>query len=60
VAAFGDDVVTRPLPGPLWQREIRLYRRAGRVSAPPVDAFVDLLHQEAPELTSRTAVWPSG
>ncbi|WP_344487319.1 LysR family transcriptional regulator [Nonomuraea monospora] len=60
VAALGDGVVTRELPGPLWRREIRMYRRAGRVSAPAVDAFVELLRQEAPGLTSRTAVWPRG
>ncbi|MET9242629.1 LysR family transcriptional regulator [Nonomuraea sp. NPDC003709] len=58
VAVFGDDVVTRPLPAPLWQREIRVYRKAGRVSTRPVDAFLDLLHQEAPALTARTAAWP--
>ncbi|WP_240777146.1 hypothetical protein [Nonomuraea basaltis] len=40
------------------RREIRLYRRAGRVSAPPVDAFVELLRQEAPALSARTAIWP--
>ena len=57
VAVFGDDVVIRALPGPLWQREIRLYRRAGRVATPTVDAFLDLLHQAAPALTARTAVW---
>ena len=57
VAVFGDDVVIRALPGPLWQREIRLYRRAGRVATPTVDAFLDLLHQAAPALTARTAIW---
>ncbi|WP_433440863.1 LysR family transcriptional regulator [Nonomuraea sp. CA-141351] len=58
VAVFGDDVVTRALPGRLWRREIRLYRKAGRVATPQVDAFLELLHQEAPALTARTAVWP--
>lgn len=58
VAVFGDDVVTRALPGPLWQREIRLYRKAGRLATPQVDAFVELLHQEAPSLTADTAVRP--
>ncbi|GAA3673560.1 hypothetical protein GCM10022224_042280 [Nonomuraea antimicrobica] len=58
VSVFGDNLVTRPLPGPLWQREIRLYRKAGRVTSTPVDAFLDLLDEHAPALTARTAVWP--
>ncbi|MBF8191424.1 LysR family transcriptional regulator [Nonomuraea sp. K274] len=57
VAVSGEKVVTRPLPAPLWQREIRLYRKAGRVSTKPVDAFVDLLHQQAPSLTPHTVAW---
>ncbi|GAA3567585.1 hypothetical protein GCM10022419_055470 [Nonomuraea rosea] len=57
VAVFGAGTVIRPLPAPLWQREIRVYRKAGRTTTKQVDAFLGLLYQEAPALTARTAVW---
>lgn len=57
VTVFGDDVHARPLPAPLWQREIRLYRKAGRRPRKAVAAFLELLRREAPTLTGRAAVW---
>lgn len=53
------DLVITPLPTPIWQREIRVFRRsedddamssAGR-------AFLSLLNEQAPHLTGALASW---
>lgn len=53
-----DELTTRPLPAPLWLREIRLYQLEDRKAVPVVRAFLDLLTREAPKLTAGAALWP--
>lgn len=58
ITVTGDETIALPLPRPLWQREIRIYQRSDAQPRPPVESFLRLLRNEAPNLTAGSAVWP--
>lgn len=55
VTATGEDVRVTPLPQPIWQREIRIYRRDVPEPAPAVAAFLSLLRDQVGELAGSLA-----
>lgn len=59
VTVQGRETLAVNLPGPLWQREIRLYRNASVATTPAESAFVELLRTDGPSLAAGRTLWPS-
>lgn len=58
ITVTDDEVRAVRLPRPLWLREIRIYQRADAEPRPPVESFMQLLRNEAPDLTAGASIWP--
>lgn len=57
VTTTDPDLLITPLPTPTWQREIRIFHRSNAGTTAATRAFLDLLNDQAPQLTGSLASW---